>query len=1092
MAEVDPVDVLIITAADGEDKAVLAVEDGGIGTWQKTPGPAGYGFAVWLRSFQTPGGAPLKVALSHAYQMGEAAVNAAARLADVYKPQCLAMCGVCAGNPKRTRLGDVIIADRVWKYDSGSIENPGPDGKPVFRADAMVYPFHAQWTQAGQNHRVPEDAPWLNTRPVPRDLQELWVLRELLDGRDPLGSPERERFCQDWKEAIQSLEGANRIVLNGGRLALTDAGGDYVQRALTLRGGDLPKQPPWQIVVGPLGTGSKLVKDVTIWDELEIKQRHIAGLDMEGSFIGLTAHIQGMSMMVVKGVMDYAEPGRTQGFRQFAARASAEVLIGFLRQHLRPAGPDPVASAFAPTTCPTPQAGNPSALLNARCRVVNFSKAIRQRELDELKTWCASPDPMGMRLFVGPGGIGKTRLFIEWAEGLAKDGWRAGFLREGVETREIQALRDCPDRLFLVVDYAEARANLTEILRELAARRSDLPVLRVALLAREAADWWRALVEKNAALAGFLLQNEPFRLEPVPEKGQSRQEVFAAACEDFAKVREQKTPAATPDLSDPHFGRVLYLHMAALAAVEGLPLAADSLLNEILAHEERFWLHLYANKHPADILNEEAFAAGARRVVAAATLLGGLPDGDAVAEMIRKVDGPAAEHFPRFLQWLYPGRGQGEDQDAYVGPLEPDLLGEGLVSRVLSDKATPRGFLEGVFAGAPPLAMATAFRVLGRIGVERSDARSWIGKVLKTDVPGRALPAFAAAISLGKETAFSPLGEVLAEALTETGTLELADAIEPHLPEQSVSLAEVAAWVTGRRLESLPKDDQSEECLKERARLANNLGVRLGNLGRHEEALEAAREAVAIRRDLATKRPDAFLPYLAMSLGNLGNILGDLHRHKDALDVAREAVAVYRDLATNRPDAFLPYLAGSLNNLGNMLSEVGGCEEALDAAREAVTICRDLATKRPDAFLPYLATSLNNLGNILSNAGRREEALEAALEAVRIYRDLARKGPDAFLPDLAMSLNNLCNRQGALGRREEALEAVREAVVIYTTLVERIPQAFAQYFMTAVRNLAKRLKESGRAPETEPVLVQAQAVAKRLFPDQGGAGEAAE
>ena len=45
------------------------------------------------------------------------------------------------------------------------------------------------------------------------------------------------------------------------------------------------------------------------------------------------------------------------------------------------------------------------------------------------------------------------------------------------------------------------------------------------------------------------------------------------------------------------------------------------------------------------------------------------------------------------------------------------------------------------------------------------------------------------------------------------------------------------------------------------------------HLGRREEALSSAEEAVPLYRQLAQQRPDAFLPDLAMSLGALGNIL---------------------------------------------------------------------------------------------------------------------------------------------------------------------------------------------------------------------------
>ena len=39
-----------------------------------------------------------------------------------------------------------------------------------------------------------------------------------------------------------------------------------------------------------------------------------------------------------------------------------------------------------------------------------------------------------------------------------------------------------------------------------------------------------------------------------------------------------------------------------------------------------------------------------------------------------------------------------------------------------------------------------------------------------------------------------------------------------------------------------------------------DLSVRLGDLGRREDALAAIEEAIALRRELAAARPDVFLP----------------------------------------------------------------------------------------------------------------------------------------------------------------------------------------------------------------------------------------
>ena len=116
-----------------------------------------------------------------------------------------------------------------------------------------------------------------------------------------------------------------------------------------------------------------------------------------------------------------------------------------------------------------------------------------------------------------------------------------------------------------------------------------------------------------------------------------------------------------------------------------------------------------------------------------------------------------------------------------------------------------------------------------------------------------------------------------------------------------------------------------------------NLGNKRSTLGRHEPALVAAEEAVALRRVLAAARPDAFAPDLATSLNNLGNTLSDLGRPEPALAAAEEAVALFRALAATHPDAFTPDLAMSLNNLGNKLSTLGHHKPALAAAEEAYT-----------------------------------------------------------------------------------------------------------------------------------------------------------
>jgi tetratricopeptide (TPR) repeat protein len=85
----------------------------------------------------------------------------------------------------------------------------------------------------------------------------------------------------------------------------------------------------------------------------------------------------------------------------------------------------------------------------------------------------------------------------------------------------------------------------------------------------------------------------------------------------------------------------------------------------------------------------------------------------------------------------------------------------------------------------------------------------------------------------------------------------------------------------------------------------------LSALGRREEALVAAQEAVDIRRQLAKSSPQAFLPDLAMSLGALGSVLQALKRHREAAHAFGEGLQHLAPFYRALPQAFSG-LAGAL------------------------------------------------------------------------------------------------------------------------------------------------------------------------------------
>ncbi|WP_044240724.1 hypothetical protein [Chondromyces apiculatus] len=174
-----------------------------------------------------------------------------------------------------------------------------------------------------------------------------------------------------------------------------------------------------------------------------------------------------------------------------------------------------------------------------------------------------------------------------------------------------------------------------------------------------------------------------------------------------------------------------------------------------------------------------------------------------------------------------------------------------------------------MFEGASEHALRAGFSVLGRLSEEHPRAQGWLAHLLDRDLPGRALAAFEAAKAIGERTAHARLGEVLGRALERKGTIALAVQLDnAGLPEQTVSLREVGAWVDKTLLDHLPEPTDLAS-LSARAALLGNLGARQSTLGKREEALVSSVEAVTHYRRLYPADPAVFSSGLALSLETL-------------------------------------------------------------------------------------------------------------------------------------------------------------------------------------------------------------------------------
>jgi formylglycine-generating enzyme required for sulfatase activity len=327
----------------------------------------------------------------------------------------------------------------------------------------------------------------------------------------------------------------------------------------------------------------------------------------------------------------------------------------------------------------------PGALLRADHGIVPFHG--RNRELDELEKWCQDGAVIGLRLYTGAGGIGKSRLFIELCRRMDAAGWHAGFLANNITNAPQEAWSAITRRwlpLLLVIDYAETRRDeLVRLLRELYAA-SQGPI-RVVLLARAADDWWERLKTEGDGV-GDMLSGPATRhlpLDPLAMSTEERLHSYKLAGERFAQVLAKAPPPGAPeDIGADHFKLVLLLHMTALAAIDGVEVKGDQgILDWMLDRERRFWLkQLRARSLPEHLV--EAL----EEVMAHATLRGGTSSKRATLNLMRKAgllqDETQAVRaaLALLLHDTYPGTN-------WIEPILPDLLGEHLIQIALGGDA---------------------------------------------------------------------------------------------------------------------------------------------------------------------------------------------------------------------------------------------------------------------------------------------------------------------------------------------------------------------------------------------------------------------
>ena len=657
-----------------------------------------------------------------------------------------------------------------------------------------------------------------------------------------------------------------------------------------------------------------------------------------------------------------------------------------------------IEKVLAPAYAALPEDFTPLQLMRARHGAVPYQQCDEIRQLREWATTTAdatAPSQGGrsgdiaVAVVTGAGGSGKTRLAAQLCHDLSSIGWYAGFLPSTVDVtdEELSALTEVTTELLVVVDYAEEarRGLVARVVRKLRARHSPT---RIVLTARGAETWWEKFREE-AEQDGTPLSNTL----SLSIRGKQQVErdpwffgrMYRRAVQHFSDTLNRAVPTdvEVPEgLGDTALDVVLRAWLAVCGdndgAQEAMP-TREELYDKVLSIEFARW-----HKEPklGDISRDQL-----RRAAATLSLLAPKRDTDVIDDVLSRLPEWNQEHLlrSRFAELLV--QSLLRDDGAEAVSLRPDPVAEHLILTVfgkkpdLLDRVLPQDPAQVPGLDDPDADDSVVTRKLewgqqARNACVTLTRASSLDREVALRLARRALrerpflwkEALDVALTQG-----GPLAPALEAFIDSGATLPLGE-IDDAIPVGHPALAGAALAAT-RRLATSAKRSPEQQ-----AHWANNLSIRLSDVGERKAALVAAREAEKLYRALAEASPQAYTPRLAMSLNNLANILSEVGERGEALRGAREAVELYRVLAEVSPAAYTPDLAMSLNNLAIRLSAVGERNEALVAAREAVELYRGLAKASPAAYTPDLAGSLNNLANILSAVGEQDSALETFVE----------------------------------------------------------------------------------------------------------------
>jgi serine/threonine protein kinase/tetratricopeptide (TPR) repeat protein len=329
--------------------------------------------------------------------------------------------------------------------------------------------------------------------------------------------------------------------------------------------------------------------------------------------------------------------------------------------------------------------------------------------------------------------------------------------------------------------------------------------------------------------------------------------------------------------------------------------------------------------------------------------------------------------------------------------------------------------------------------------------------------------------------------DVKSRKLLADGYVQLAELTVKIGDHREALAVQRNALALRRELATAPGADA--ETRLEVARSLGAVGSLLHNTGDTAGALSAFKEQRDLAAALKEGAPtDAVRTQMAQGHHSIGLVLWQTGNPAEALKEYKKAMGIQQVLADAHPvvTGFQSDLAQTHYHIGVVLHQTGKHDEALQELQKALAIRQTLADANPAVmgFLSYVADSHHTIGVVLIETGQPAPALQEFRKALDTKQRLAKANPAVtlFQRDLAVSHLGIGLVLHQMGKPAEGLQEYQQAVDIQEKLMVANPGVaeFQSQLAMSYNNIGFVLSDMGKRADALKEYQKARAIQQKL------------